>query len=180
MWHSIRYCKNVPLFALLAEAGNKGWCAIVVELFLVAGCSTLHQHIAQRTDELSEIEKRIHRLVNEYRRSQGVNTLVWNDIIAERALKHSEKMASNQVHFSHDGFDERMRAIAERMQVRNMSENLGYNWGREDPAAQFVDGWIKSPGHHANMIGDFELTGIGVAKSVDGTYYATQLFVLNR
>jgi uncharacterized protein YkwD len=49
--------------------------------------------------------------------------------------------------------------------------------GFADPVTQAVEGWIDSPGHHANIKGNFDLTGIGVVKNEQGEYYLTQLFV---
>jgi len=43
-----------------------------------------------------------------------------------------------------------------------------------------VKGWINSPGHQKNMVGDYNLTGIGIAKNNVGEYYFTQLFVKKR
>jgi uncharacterized protein YkwD len=45
-------------------------------------------------------------------------------------------------------------------------------------AQQAVNGWIKSPGHRKNLVGHFNLCGIGVYKSNSGTVYLTQIFVL--
>jgi uncharacterized protein YkwD len=40
-----------------------------------------------------------------------------------------------------------------------------------------VDGWKNSPEHRKNMLGDFSLTGIGIAQSNDGGYFFTQIFI---
>ena len=171
--------KRMNAVPLLVEEGIKGWCAVVL-LLLAAGCSAPHQQIAPRTDELRQMERRTHDLINEYRASHGLKRLLWSDVIRDRALKHSERMASNRVHFSHTGFEDRTKEIATRIQLRASSENIGVNWGYKDPVTIFVDGWIKSPGHLENIVGQYDLTGVGIAKSQDGSYYATQIFVLTK
>ncbi len=44
-------------------------------------------------------------------------------------------------------------------------------------AREVVDGWLHSPGHRRNIMGDFRLTGIGVAEAANGMIYFTQIFV---
>ncbi|WP_231590801.1 CAP domain-containing protein [Hymenobacter terrenus] len=44
-------------------------------------------------------------------------------------------------------------------------------------AADFVNGWLNSPGHRANIEGNFTRTGIGVATSSTGRIYSTQIFI---
>jgi len=41
-----------------------------------------------------------------------------------------------------------------------------------------MNGWLKSPAHHANIIsGKFTETGVGIAQSADGSTYVTQDFI---
>jgi uncharacterized protein YkwD len=40
-----------------------------------------------------------------------------------------------------------------------------------------VDGWLGSPHHRENIEGNFDRTGVGIARSGDGTYYYTQIFI---
>jgi uncharacterized protein YkwD len=61
-----------------------------------------------------------------------------------------------------------------------MGENLAFMKGYPDPVSVAVKGWINSPGHQKNMVGDYNLTGIGIAKNNAGEYYFTQLFVKKR
>jgi uncharacterized protein YkwD len=59
----------------------------------------------------------------------------------------------------------------------SLAENLHRSFGYNDPAAVAVDGWLKSPGHRRNLLNpNFRLTGIGVARARDGTWYAAQIF----
>jgi len=48
---------------------------------------------------------------------------------------------------------------------REIAENVGYNMGYANPASEVVKVWLHSPEPLKNIKGDFELTGIGVAKN---------------
>ncbi|MFM6200937.1 MAG: CAP domain-containing protein, partial [Dolichospermum sp.] len=55
-----------------------------------------------------------------------------------------------------------------------------YNQGHQDPAAQAVQGWLNSSGHLANIRGNYNQTGIGVARNNQGKIYFTQIFLQSR
>eukprot|EP00920_Eleutheroschizon_duboscqi_P017275 GHVT01041341.1.p3 GENE.GHVT01041341.1~~GHVT01041341.1.p3 ORF type:complete len:101 (-),score=22.91 GHVT01041341.1:1215-1517(-) len=59
---------------------------------------------------------------------------------------------------------------------RRTAENVGMNLGVYNTAEEVVKGWIDSPGHRANLVGDFDLCGIAVARAPSGAFYYTQLF----
>ncbi len=120
-----------------------------------------------------------HDRVNQYRESQNLPPLVFDDTIAEYAKLHSVQMANTQ-NMSHDGFKERAEKIGKTIPYRGAAENLAYNQGYDRPDEMAVQGWIASPGHHRNMIGKYNLTGIGVAQNAKGEYYFTQLFIKER
>lgn len=73
---------------------------------------------------------------------------------------------------------ERVQAIA--IPYRAAAENVAYNRGYTDPVAKAVEGWLNSSGHRRNIEGNYNLTGIGVAKNSQGAYYFTQIFILKR
>jgi len=111
---------------------------------------------------------------NRYRASKGLAPCRWHDGIAKIAAEHAAQMASGAAPFNHDGFDARVRAFP--VAHRSAGENLALNSGVANVAEAAVDGWIKSPGHEKNLRGSFNLCGIGVARSSNGTFYLTQLF----
>jgi uncharacterized protein YkwD len=86
-------------------------------------------------------------------------------------------MANGKVAFSHKDFDKRISAIGKEIRYRGAAENVAYNKGYSDPAQQAVQGWLKSPGHFANIKGNFNVTGIGVARNSKGEIYFTQIFI---
>lgn len=132
------------------------------------------------TTSLSTIEKSAFDQLNKYRASKGLPALTWNATIAEQSRIHSQNMASGKVPFSHDGFQQRVTAIAKTVTYRGAAENVAYNQGFSDPATKAVQGWLKSTGHRTNIEGNYNLSGIGVAKNAKGEYYFTQIFIRSR
>ena len=129
---------------------------------------------------LKALEQSINAQVNQYRQSRNLPPLTLDSRISEQARAHSQAMANDSVPFSHEGFDQRVKAIARSIRYAAAAENIAYNQGYSDPGEQAVQGWIKSPGHQKNMVGDYDLTGIGVAKNANGEYYFTQIFIKRR
>ena len=127
---------------------------------------------------ITDLEKAVNQQINQYRVSRKLPPLSVDPRISQLARIHSENMASGKVKFSHDGFEGRAKAIA--IPYQSVAENVAYNMGYTDPVRNAVEGWIKSDGHRKNMEGQFNLTGIGIAKNVKGEYYFTQLFVRSR
>lgn len=120
------------------------------------------------------IEEEILSWVNKYRESKSLPALQMNNAISEQAFRHSEEMAGKRVAFGHDGFQERVRNIIQKIgTLRASAENVAY--GKLSPE-EVVSLWVKSPGHRKNIEGKYTLTGIGVAKASDGSLYFTQIF----
>jgi uncharacterized protein YkwD len=124
------------------------------------------------------LEQSIHNQVNRYRQAQNLPPLAFDQTIAEQARAHSLSMA-NSGRISHNGFDGRAEVIGQTIAYRSVAENVASNQGYENPDNTAIKGWIKSPGHQRNMVGDFDLTGIGVVER-GGSYYFTQIFVRKR
>jgi len=113
---------------------------------------------------------------NRYRASHGLPPCRWNAGIAEIAAEHAAAMASGAATFSHDGFNARVSRFP--VAQRGAGENLALSSGVADVAGTAVNGWIKSPGHEKNLRGNWNVCGIGTARSANGTFYTTQLFAL--
>ncbi|AFY40531.1 SCP-like extracellular [[Leptolyngbya] sp. PCC 7376] len=131
-----------------------------------------------RHPSTAQIETEIHAQINTYRQSRGLSPLELDYRIIDESRKFSGKMASGAAEFSHDGFDQRAENLEKKaLKYASVGENLALLQGYEDLATTAVEGWIDSPGHHENIIGDYHLTGIGVVKNEEGVYYFTQLFL---
>ena len=124
------------------------------------------------------LEQSVFNKINDYRASQRLAKLTRNSVMDNQAKIHSQNMANGKVPFGHTGFSERVKAIkANGIPYSSAAENVAYNQGYSDPATQAVQGWLKSPGHLANIRGNFEKTGIGVASNSRGEIYFTQIFL---
>lgn len=128
----------------------------------------------------ADIEQAIYRQINQHRISRRLPALSLYNPISEQARLHSQAMASGQVPFSHQGFEQRTQAIARAVRPRGAAENVATNQGFADPATVAVQGWLKSSGHRTNIEGQYNLTGIGVAQGGNGVYYFTQIFIRSR
>lgn len=148
-------------------------CAVAI----LAGCSGARD-TAQNDPELARIERDMFDAVNRFRVSQGLRSLAWSETIAGQARLHSRDMASDRIPLDHTGAEGRSETIAETIPWTSISENVAFS-DRLEGLVPFVrDRWLESPGHRTNIVGNFNLTGIGVAKSEDGRYFFTQIFVL--
>jgi uncharacterized protein YkwD len=153
---------------------------------------------------VSELEKRIHQLINEERQKHGLSALEWNGVLSKIARKHSSDMAKRN-YFSHnspeghdflyrykqEGYscslavDERIYLGAENIFQNNLYDRIEYvndvpyyEWrSREKIAETTVQGWMNSPGHRKNILTPhWKTEGIGVVISPDDKVYITQNF----
>jgi uncharacterized protein YkwD len=125
---------------------------------------------------VSDLELAIYKQVNQYRQSMDLPPLVIDPVISAQAKAHSLEMAKKGS-MNHDGFRERVDSVAQTIAYRSAAENVATNMGFERPDTVAIEGWIESPGHHRNMIGRYDLTGIGVVQDAKGEYYFTQIFI---
>jgi uncharacterized protein YkwD len=129
---------------------------------------------------LGSLEQQTHARINAYRSSIGLAGLKWDESVAQQARRHSRDMASGASAFGHDGFDARMHELLKSVAWTGVAENVFMLLNLSDPAAVAVRGWIDSPGHRHNIEGNYDLTGIGIARAEDGSLYFTQIFVKSR
>lgn len=130
---------------------------------------------AIREGDERTVEEEILYYVNKFRRSKGLKPLEMNNVISIEARDHSKSMATGRRSFGHDGFESRIGDISKKLgAVRAAAENVAYG---NLSAQAVVDGWIKSPGHRRNMLGEFNLIGIGTARGKNNIVYFTQIFI---
>ena len=157
------------------------WSAVLVISLLFSQTPSTAQTAGMPTP----LEIQIHRLINEVRADkemhhQDLVPLQLHSVLIDVARAHSKDMLDNN-YFDH--VDPKGRRPADRVsqagvEYSSVGENLYYSEGIDetDVAKSAVDGWVKSPGHYANIISPFTYTGIGVAHQGD-VYYITQVFV---
>jgi uncharacterized protein YkwD len=145
---------------------KKHWLGLVLSL-----CSGL----ACAVTDPENMSHEILRYINQYRQSQGLPHLKMSEAVSEEATRHSREMARHEVPFGHTGFSSRIHRVYDRVNDAEAgAENVAYNY---KTARIVVDGWIKSPGHRHNIVGRYDLTGIGIVRDKAGKPYYTQLFV---
>ena len=124
------------------------------------------------------VERQTFFLVNQYRQSNFLAPLVWDDAIAKVARAHSKDMASGVVDFGHDGFRDRVNHLRNVMEgFQGAGENVLMSSEVEDVAKSAVALWLRSPHHLENIRGDFNYSGLGVWQDKNGVVYFTQIFM---
>jgi uncharacterized protein YkwD len=126
------------------------------------------------TYNYNDTETKLVALINDYRVSQGLNTLQLVNHISFKSEEHNEYMIDNNV-VNHDYFEQRSNNIIHVLGAERVGENIAYNYGTAEAA---MNAWLNSPGHKANIVGDY--THIGISVSVDpatGRKYYTNMFM---
>lgn len=147
---------------------------IFITIFLNLS-SLVHAAPTKNIEKDADIQNAVLFYINEYRQKHGLSKLTMDKKIVIQAQKHSQDMANHRMPFGHQGFGKRIANL--RRQIKNVgggAENVAYNY---KTAKIVVSGWIKSPGHRRNIVGNYHLTGIGVARDKQGRLYYTQIFL---
>lgn len=148
---------------------------VLVLFVLVAGCEN-NPTESDGNGAFASIEASVHQQINSYRAAKGLGALTIANVIVTQARIHSGNMAAGRTPLDHVGFEGRVAEIRKTIALTSSGENVAFNAGFDDPATKAVQDWLNSPGHRANIEGDFNITGIGVAKNSQGEYYFTQIF----
>jgi len=170
----------------LATVGaSDGWSVLVAILVQDLVVPYLADDAGERRGspeiDLEALERETVAAVNEIRRERGLSILTISEELTAVARKHSEDMARRDYfgHFSPEGGSPRDRVEQGGLTFRKMGENVHMNRGQRVPVRSAVDSWMQSPGHLKTMLTpEFRLTGLGVARSDEGAFYFTQLFML--
>jgi uncharacterized protein YkwD len=137
-----------------------------------------------REPDLAQLVAEVVERSNAFRASQGLPPVVVNPLLVQAAAGFASYLARTD-EFGHtaDGRDPAARAKSAGYAMCMIAENLaleGSSAGFEtsELAADFVDGWIASPGHRANLLApEATETGVAVARSErSGHYVAVQMF----
>jgi len=112
------------------------------------------------------------RLTNEFRAKHGLPPLKFSKELSQIALPHTQDMLSGKLQLGHEGFKQR---AAQAKNATLTGENVAYCDGYSDPVKIMVDGWIKSPPHRKNLLGNFNTIGISLCNR-GSLWYGTQFF----
>lgn len=151
---------------------------VVIGLLSCSKNTMVHDSTASSPNKeirLPGMEKNILYYINEHRKSIGLPALIMLDVASEKAVEHSEDMAKRKTGFGHEGFESRVRYIASKAgTISAAAENVAYG---QLSAREVVDGWLHSRGHKKNIEGNYDFTGIGLARDASGIIYFTQIFI---
>ena len=129
------------------------------------------------TTIMLKIEQIVHQLINQNRIKMNLPPLKLDERISQLARTHSKMMAKSKVPFGNCGFKERIRKINSFIPNKAASENVAAYQGNPVSEEIIVQFWLKSARHRKTIQGDYNLTGIGIAKNSDDKYYITQIFI---
>ncbi|MCA0403416.1 MAG: CAP domain-containing protein [Proteobacteria bacterium] len=120
-------------------------------------------------------QKAILFYVNKHRASKGLRPLKLNNVMSSAATIHSRDMARHSIPFGHKHFDKRIKRLYGKIKnCQAGSENVAYNY---KDGQDVVKNWLTSRLHRRNIEGNFNLTGIGLARDSRGKLYFTQIFL---
>ena len=124
-------------------------------------------------------EQEVFDLVNQIREENGLNPFVYNETLAETARAHSQDMIDRNFfdHTNPDGKSPFDRMRENGLSYSMAAENIAV--GYPSPEA-VVEGWMNSEGHRANILGNCEELGVGLALGGSYGYYWTQCFATVR
>ena len=123
---------------------------------------------------LSSFEIELVDLVNQERMRNSLMPLAIHPALQNAALAHSQDMSANDF-FGHVGSDG--ATFLERL-MRAGYTNItaaGENIAEYPGVDQAEVGFMNSPGHRANILGDYTRVGIGIVNR-NGTYFITLWF----
>ena len=131
--------------------------------------------------DFRDLERQVARLVNEHRQTRRLRRLTYDTALARIARAHSVDMAEGRVSLGHGGFERRADAVERLKRFDAIAENVALNdYARARTVAIALRGWLGSAHHLQNIEGAYDVTGVGVARARDGTFYYTQIFVARR
>lgn len=153
---------------------------VLLIAFLSLSCSEDNNEI-QYEDSLTiidipeskTIEIEIMELINNYRISQGLNSLNNHNIVKGQAYSHTDYMIREN-NVSHHNFFSRKNFLVNNTGANRVSENVAYGY---TSAQSVVNAWIKSDGHKGNIEGDFTDFEVSAEQNAEGKWYYTNIFI---
>jgi uncharacterized protein YkwD len=122
----------------------------------------------------SPIELETMTLINNYRKSIGLNALEKINHVSFKSEEHDDYMIANNV-VNHNDFVARSENIIKALGALRVSENIAYNYISAQGA---FDAWMNSPSHKENIVGNYTHFGIAIKENpVNGRKYYTNIFV---
>ena len=152
-----------------------GWTSLALILPVIA--------IADAPADPREVAALVVDESNAFRQHEGLAKLTRNAKLAATAQEFADYMAAHdKLGHEADGRTPPQRVKAHGYDYCMVSENIAYQFRtrgfRSDELSHgLLDGWKRSPGHRKNLLDpDVVETGVAVARSRGGRYYAVQMF----
>ena len=120
---------------------------------------------------IAALERSIHNQIDRYRQSLNLPPLTIDPTLSAQARAHSKEMAQAGT-LSHT-----MDSVDQQRKYPTAAENIASTQSDPQPDLIAVQDWLASPAHKQHILGDYNLTGIGVAKNAQGEYFFTQIFI---
>lgn len=151
--------------------------------------STTDKSLAQNYKSVvhKNLEEEILRLLNAYRRENGLKELILKEDLMSSARYKSESMlqydyfAHYNPHLEYISFGDLMNFIFGYTHYTKKGENLFANMGTEAVSAQVIfEGWKNSPSHNKAMLDpEYIFVGVGIITApVSGTFYGGKYVTL--
>ena len=122
----------------------------------------------------NETELKLITLINNYRQTIGLNTLEVINHISFKSEEHNIYMIKHNL-VNHDYFQERSDNLILVLGAERVGENIAYNYKTAENA---FSAWMDSPGHRANIEGDYTHFGLAVTTDAQtGKKYYTNMFM---
>lgn len=120
--------------------------------------------------EPSELVEQVVEAHNAYRAKAGLTPLVVNPELEAAADEQARDMAKRRKmgHKGGDGSSPFDRMKRQGYTFRAAAENVAYGF---DDVGEVMTGWMKSPGHRRNILGNFSEIGVGRVIARDGASY---------
>jgi uncharacterized protein YkwD len=138
----------------------------------------------KRSASVREAVGQLSKGTNSLRTTAGREPLVDNPALTAAAAAFAEFMArTDQYGHEADGSNPSSRAAGKGYDACIVAENIAYQFlstgfSTDELVKTFLDGWMDSPGHRANLLSpDVTELGVAIARSArSGKYYGVQLF----
>lgn len=125
------------------------------------------------------LEKETFDEMNKARTRRGISELIWYELLANVAFKHSQNQAENEYlnHTDMEGLSPGDRIANARIFNICNSENIFFidsTNSKRGLAEKAVEGWLDSPGHRKNLLAeDITRAGVGISCKINKCYVTT-------
>lgn len=149
--------------------------APVIALLLVLGVVPVA--LAEQTASELGAESEFYELINTSRAAEGLEPLaVYGDLIDDARAQSEFQAADLCEGGARICHNTDLGSVTTNW--TRLGENVGVGGNYAGGVSQLHDAFMASPGHHANIMGDFNYAGIGVVIREDGALYVTVVFML--